>query len=50
MDKEAALIIAAKDLFLEGIKHRVSSGLPTAASVAEEFIAFYKKLEIGIKK
>ena len=49
MDKDAALIMAAKDLFLESIKKNGLPALPPktkpADHMADEFLTFLKRLQ-----
>ena len=54
MDKDAALLIVAKDLFLAGYErypkriHKDLKRLEFMFEYNEEFLAFYKKLRLGL--
>lgn len=53
MDKDAALLIVAKDLFIEGMKLKTIKVPANKAGnvtdyIADEFIAFIKKLQSGL--
>lgn len=57
MDKEAALLVASKDLFIEGLKHvpdlfkfpsDVIKDQKQLDYLADQFIAFHKKLSSAL--
>lgn len=53
MDKEAALLVVAKELFLEGRKIAITriqgkTAEETMNNFADEFLAFYNKLKTAV--